>query len=156
MSTPLTDGINALTTYANEVTGVSDTTLSDAVETLVTGYGQGGGSNVATLELLQTYKVLTSWENPTDGNAPAILTAMGYNFNTLRTNEAYLCVIKGNTASEVNYRGDMIYMAKPSSNNNGYIIRNNRSAIAVPANNYYFFVSEGAEIDVYKITYNLP
>lgn len=43
MSTPLTDAINALTTYANEVTGASDTTLSDAVHTLVDGYGQGGG-----------------------------------------------------------------------------------------------------------------
>lgn len=39
MATPLTDGINALTAYANEVTGASDTTLSDAVESLVAGYG---------------------------------------------------------------------------------------------------------------------
>lgn len=38
MSTPLTDSINALTAYANEVTGASDTTLSDAVETLIAGY----------------------------------------------------------------------------------------------------------------------
>lgn len=44
MATPLTDVINALTTYANEVTGASDTTLSDAVHTLASGYGQGGGS----------------------------------------------------------------------------------------------------------------
>lgn len=46
MSTPLTDGINALTAYANEVTGESNTTLSDAVESLVAGYGAGssGGS----------------------------------------------------------------------------------------------------------------
>lgn len=44
MATPLTDSINALTTYANEVTGLSDTTLSDAVHTLASGYGQGGGS----------------------------------------------------------------------------------------------------------------
>ena len=43
MPTPLTDAINALTTYANETTGASDTTLSDAVATLVSGYGQGGG-----------------------------------------------------------------------------------------------------------------
>lgn len=40
-TTPLTDAINALTTYANEVTGKSDTTLSDAVESLVDGYGGG-------------------------------------------------------------------------------------------------------------------
>ena len=39
MSTPLTDGINALTAYANETTGASDTTLSDAVGTLAAGYG---------------------------------------------------------------------------------------------------------------------
>lgn len=43
MAQPLTDAINALTQYANETTGASDTTLSDAVETLVEGYGQGGG-----------------------------------------------------------------------------------------------------------------
>lgn len=42
MATPLTDSINALTTYANEVTGASDITLSDAVHTLASGYGQGG------------------------------------------------------------------------------------------------------------------
>ena len=45
MPTPLTDAINALTRYANETTGASDTTLSDAVATLVEGYGQGGGSD---------------------------------------------------------------------------------------------------------------
>lgn len=45
MPQPLTDAINALTTYANTVTGKSppDTTLSDAVATLASGYGQGGG-----------------------------------------------------------------------------------------------------------------
>ena len=42
-TTPLTDAINALTRYANETTGASDTTLSDAVGTLVAGYGGGAG-----------------------------------------------------------------------------------------------------------------
>lgn len=42
MSTPLTDKIQALTAYANEITGESDTTLSDAVASLASGYGQGG------------------------------------------------------------------------------------------------------------------
>ena len=41
-TTPLTDAIQALTTYANETTGASDTTLSQAVATLVAGYGGGG------------------------------------------------------------------------------------------------------------------
>jgi len=47
MAQPLTDAINALTRYANETTGQSDITLSDAVETLVEGYGQGGGGSVS-------------------------------------------------------------------------------------------------------------
>lgn len=38
MSTPLTDGINALTQYANETTGKQDATLSDAVRSLASGY----------------------------------------------------------------------------------------------------------------------
>lgn len=44
-TTPLTDAIQALTTYANEVTGANDTTLSEAVATLAAGYGQGGGES---------------------------------------------------------------------------------------------------------------
>ena len=48
MSIPLTDSINALTAYANEVTGASDTTLSDAVHTLASGYGGGELYPVAT------------------------------------------------------------------------------------------------------------
>lgn len=39
----LTSRIQALTAYANEVTGASDTTLADAVATLAEGYGSGGG-----------------------------------------------------------------------------------------------------------------
>ena len=35
--------IEALTAYANGVTGQSDTTIGDAVKTLCDGYGQGGG-----------------------------------------------------------------------------------------------------------------
>ena len=50
MPQPLTDAINALTTYANTVTGASDTTLSDAVATLASGYGGGGSSPITLLE----------------------------------------------------------------------------------------------------------
>lgn len=42
-TTPLTDAINALTTYANTVTGQNDPDLSTAVATLASGYGGGGG-----------------------------------------------------------------------------------------------------------------
>lgn len=53
-TTPLTDSINALTSYSNTVTGQSDQTLSEAVATLAAGYG-GGGS----VSLLDTVTVST-------------------------------------------------------------------------------------------------
>lgn len=53
---PLTDAINALTTYANEITGQNDINLSDAVESLVDGYGGGGSGN----QYYQTEITLTS------------------------------------------------------------------------------------------------
>ena len=43
MEKVLTPKIEALTAYANGITGKSDTTLSDAVASLADGYGQGGG-----------------------------------------------------------------------------------------------------------------
>ena len=55
MSTPLTDGINALTTYANEVTGAEDTTLSDAVGRLCEGYGGGSELYPVGTDLVTAY-----------------------------------------------------------------------------------------------------
>ena len=62
MSTPLTDGINALTAYANEATGASDTNLSDAVETLVAGYGSGSGTDYLPMFLNDTLTEYSSDE----------------------------------------------------------------------------------------------
>jgi hypothetical protein len=61
MATPLTDSINALTTYANEVTGASDTNLSDAVHTLASGYGGGGSGASSWTKVAETsYQVSTT------------------------------------------------------------------------------------------------
>ena len=65
-NTPLTDAINALTQYANETTGASDTTLSDAVGTLVAGYGGGGGSS--------EWQLLHDSTTTEDGNLQIALT----------------------------------------------------------------------------------
>ena len=50
MSTPLTDAITSLTTYANGITGKSDTTLPNAVRSLADGYGGGSSAQVASGE----------------------------------------------------------------------------------------------------------
>lgn len=57
--TPLTDSIEALTTYANQVTGASDTNLSDAVYTLAQGYG--GETPKGNIQALITHG--TEWVN---------------------------------------------------------------------------------------------
>lgn len=62
MAKPLTDAINALTTYANSVTGASDTTLSEAVATLAEGYGQGGGDIV--FEMHEATGSTNTWVSP--------------------------------------------------------------------------------------------
>lgn len=67
MATPLTDSINALTQYANEVTGKQDATLSDAVGRLVEGYGSGDVKPwkvtkiVAQEEIYQRADYLKTW-----------------------------------------------------------------------------------------------
>lgn len=83
MSTPLTDAINALTTYANSVTGESDTNLSDAVYSLAQGYGQGSGSNltdayVVTARDSEGYPTAVDYYN-TDGEIPR------HNFSNTRS-----------------------------------------------------------------------
>lgn len=68
-TTPLTDAINALTTYSNTVTGESDTTLSDAVATLAAGYGGGyDPSHLKTAEEL----VITYGSADWDGTHPVV------------------------------------------------------------------------------------
>lgn len=67
MSQPLTDAINALTTYANTVTGASDTTLSDAVATLAAGYGQGGNDSLSTINMLDGVELHKGYITKTGG-----------------------------------------------------------------------------------------
>ncbi len=69
--TPLTDEINALTQYANTITGASDTCLSDAVATLADGYGGGGSGSVVPVPtgkpLTDQINALTAFANTVTG-----------------------------------------------------------------------------------------
>ena len=96
MSTPLTDAINALTTYANSVTGESDTNLSDAVHSLADGYGQGGGSS-------WTKVCEKTYENISTTSTSALLVE---EWNTghpeIWTSDKILCVRATDTAGKRN------------------------------------------------------
>ena len=108
MSQPLTDAINALTTYANEITGQSDTTLSDAVESLVDGYGGGGGAGIkyylpSDAELISTNMLTwnlstdTDFDNITPSTSSQTIKSAGgnsgwYSLSSLDWNNYEYCV----------------------------------------------------------------
>ena len=155
MSTPLTDSINALTAYANETTGASDTTLSDAVGRLCEGYGEGGG--LFTVEKIKTYTVEESWENDTEGNPVIIFTALGLDRNDLTNySETFLCIFKNNLSNK--YKCDFIQYSKdPSANSIGaYVCRSNYTSMR-SANSEVIsaWASIGTIIDVYKVKINV-
>lgn len=62
----LANGIEAMTNYSNEVTGESDTTLSDAVRTLANGFGYGGAIYLYASKHINTdasYSEFTQFKN---------------------------------------------------------------------------------------------
>lgn len=121
MATPLTDAINALTTYANSVTGASDTTLSDAVDTLAAGYGGGGGGSIPKLVEQVNFTPETTLTNT--NRASVQLTAM--------PNKAYMVVVYVNSfpAADESETLALLYNAIGSSGSaytaNGIILRVN-------------------------------
>ena len=81
MPTPLTDAIEALTTYANTVTGASDTTLSDAVATLASGYGGA--------DILQQFQ-----DGTYDCGIPYVAGTVGYGCNRSGFNNLCLLTVQ--------------------------------------------------------------
>ena len=129
MSTPLTDSINALTTYANEVTGGSDTTLSDAVHTLASGYGGG----------------TPKWKNFSGGNIQAIIGDGNSYINTgltITDNGIFSCKFKPNQTVQYEY----VFGTNVSSN----IARKINLQRQAVSNNWLFTVTlmVGAVVEV--------
>jgi hypothetical protein len=122
MATPLTDAINALITYANSVTGASDTTLSDAVHTLASGYGGGGGSTRTVIIPEQTINVSTAYNQISRYNELFV------------AGEEYICTVNGTeyvktAVSEygsvnIHIDGWDIYFEKTASNNMMFDVEN--------------------------------
>lgn len=152
MSTPLTDRITGLTTQANAVTGASDTTLTDAVGTLISGYGQ---SALVAVEYIGQYILTSSWENDKDGNPVAIYSvicnALGISDSDLSAIDAYIMTVidNQNTGS---YGANMLYKTKDTSSAS-YSVRNNKSLIRGWNTGVSLWISQGAVIEVHKITY---
>lgn len=74
----LADGIDALTTYANGITGESDTNLSDAVASLGDGYGGGSGYPGIEIKTNSSGQITDYIFHGMDEIPPLILNNTGY------------------------------------------------------------------------------
>ena len=152
MSTPLTDRIEALTASANATTGASDTTLTDAVGTLIAGFGQ---SALVAVEYIGQYILSESWENDRDGNPVAIYSAicnaLGISDSDLSAIDAYVMTVINNQNTG-SYSANMLYKTKDTSSAS-YSVRNNKSLIRGWNTGVSLWISQGAVIEVHKITY---
>ncbi len=148
MSTPLTDSINALTAYANEVTGASDTTLSDAVETLVAGFGKG--ESVGAL-----WKSVTLEEDHTTtnvGNPVYWREFLGIPEQDVLDGYIFFCEVSGNSGFPAQYY--MLHGFYHAYNNNiqVFFIRGDvNGGMGNYKNNYNLFATAGTAINVYRL-----
>lgn len=124
--------IQALITAANNTTGESDTTLTDAVQTLVDGYGQGGGGISQGLEVTETDSNGRITKAIWHGDVPDY--AMNYflrGISTTATVELENCerigvsgcafsraVLDGGSVGTVKYCGEYAFAVDFSSTNN--------------------------------------
>lgn len=151
MSTPLTDKITGLTAQANAVTGASDTTLTDAVGTLISGFGKP--------ELWKTVTLAEDHTSPSTGNPvywrsfweiPEQDILDGYIFLVVTSNNAgYLA----KTASW--YVGNGIYFRDVLADGTPFV---NAVFARTPFNSggsyradYYAYASAGTVFTIYKI-----
>lgn len=89
---PLTSNINALITLANSATGESDTNLSDAVHTLIDGYGGSSWTKVCE----KTY------ENISGTTSLTVVETWETGHPEIWTSDKILCVIMTDTAGKRN------------------------------------------------------
>lgn len=138
MATPLTDSINALTAYANEVTGGSDTNLSDAVHTLASGYGQGGLSPFTTM---QTQTVIE--------NTQEAKTFVENSFPNIQQRHLYIFLFK-NTSTE-SYSGKAVVWYIGSSNASNPKFYRHINATENASTTWVFNVPIGTNVEAYDI-----
>lgn len=153
MATPLTDAINALTTYANTVTGASDTTLSDAVGTLAAGYGGGANpTGFVSEKVINTTTGVTSGTN----NSLDLMKTLEPELETAGNRAFYLFFFLNNSLTNKRalfswavHQNDTAWMYGSCRMNNG-------GAVAWISNaSHDFWYSAGTEIHILKFNSQL-
>jgi len=125
--------LQALLTAANTKTGESDTTITDAMQTLVDGYGQGGGSsNYATgLVTLSTDLSLTT----SPKNIPGLQLSFQPDF-------FYIAPERTSFETRENYDGGLwSFVAIKKSIVAPYAVSVTETPETITTNDYVFFIS---------------
>lgn len=157
----VTQKLQALLDASNAKTGESDTTLTDAVQRLVDGYGGGGLPALMIESITDTeYTQAEDWLSDTYGNAEHVArTYMPY---ISGEHHVYLCTVKDNMAS-ANYsfsggyscptRDNSMYFLGLSARNNWTNITDGQTAWASSRS---LHISAGAKIRVVDIKIHYP
>lgn len=146
MATPLTDGINALTAYANEATGESNQTLSDAVESLVAGYGQGGSSPWKSVTLTEDHITADV------GNPVYWCEYLGIPESDILDGHIFFVEVLNNGGFPGQYYMLHGFYYVSSGTVQSMFIRNNlTSSIGYYKTNYNLFATVGTVMNVYRL-----
>ena len=150
MSTPLTDRITALTTQANAVTGASDTTLTDAVGTLIAGFGKP--------ELWKTVTLAEDHTSPSTGNPVYWRSFFGISEADILDGYIFLVIASGN-AGYLNktttwYVGNGIYFRDALADGtpfvNAVFARTPFSSGGSYRADYYAYANAGTVFNIYR------
>lgn len=164
--------IQNLITAANTVTGESDTTLTDAVQTLIDGYG-GGGSAVLELleeitlsEAVHSYDIdfsqyITDGYNTIYGYVDLALSGSDYIYYGVKKSGApnvYISSWVGQRATEAAWRfswGKMADGSNYSVANSGATFESNIDVFRVWAYSGGVNITAGSKIRLYGVKYTI-
>ena len=97
---------------ANSATGNADADLTTAVNALVAGFGQGGGTTVPHVLDVTEYVQSEAWEDNALGNAENFAMVFCNSADTT-DRKLYVCYVSNNTAAQ-NYRANYMVFQRYS------------------------------------------
>lgn len=149
MSAPLTDKINALTALANETTGESDNTLTDAINTLIAGYGGGRG-----IELWKTIVLEEDHIEPSIANPVYWFEYIGNNTpqrDFAASGEIWFCDFQNSGYPDTYYARFALYYGESGSVRFAGLRTSSTGVFSNFARSYNLFACAGTTIKVYRI-----
>lgn len=145
MSTPITDKINALTASANATSGASDATLTDAVGTLISGFGKP--------ELWKTVTIEEDHTNASVANPVYWRPFFGIPEDDILSGTIYMLEVTNGRQYEIDHPSwhimRSIYFRNNAGSIDNFAQRTNTAIQGMSIGNYHY-VSAGAIINIWR------